>query len=181
MIFKRSKSPALVLEINDDATHTYIVSTGGVEAARPIPQGLSSMIPVVQKELNLKDEESAKRLFYSNTFDFAGMGPLLIRKLLKELQSSIGFYEVQTGQSIGQVLCTMTPPKLTWLDAAIANALGVPILKLDLAPWLQSRQITVSEQAVTTGLGPRWLGLLGMMTHYNLTPASNAVAAEKKS
>ena len=181
MSFKRSRSPTLVLEINDEATHTYIVSTAGVEAARSIPQGLSSMIPVVQKELNLKDEESAKRLFYSNTFDFAGMGPLLIKRLLKELQSSIGFYEVQTGQSIGQVLCTMMPAKLTWLDGAIANALGVPILKLDLAPWLQSRQITVSDQAVATGLSPRWLGLLGLMTHYKQTPVPHAVAAEKKS
>jgi Tfp pilus assembly PilM family ATPase len=177
--FKRSKAPTLVLEIGDEATHTYIVSTAGVEAARPIPQGLTSMIPVVQKELNLKDEESAKRLFYSNTFDFAGMGPLLIKKLLKELQSSIGFYEVQTGQSIGQVLCTQMPGKLTWLDATIANALGVPSLKLDLAPWLQSRQITVSDQAVATGLGPRWFGLLGLITQYsNLN--LDAFAAEKK-
>jgi len=38
--------------------------------------------------------------------DFTGMGPVLIKKLLKELQSSIGFYEVQTGQSIGQVMAT---------------------------------------------------------------------------
>ena len=29
------------------------------------------------------------------------------KKLLKELQSSIGFYEVQTGQSVGQVLTTV--------------------------------------------------------------------------
>ena len=189
LTFKKSRTPTLVLEIGGDTTYTYIVSPAGVEAARPIQQGLESMIPVVQKELNLKDEESAKKLFYSNTFDFAGMGPLLIKKLLKELQSSIGFYEVQTGQSIGQVLCTMIPPKLTWLDATIANALGVPALELDLAAWLQSRQITISDQAAATSLGPRWFGLLGLMTNYNLTttttapapaPTTNAVPAEKK-
>lgn len=176
--FQKSKTPTLVLEIGTDATHTYIISAAGVEAARPIPQGLDSMIPVVQKELNLKDEESAKKLFYSNTFDFAGMGALLIKKLLKELQSSIGFYEVQTGQSVGQVICTMIPPKLTWLEGAIANTLGVPSLKLDLAPWMQSRQITLSDHAAASGANPRWLGLFSLIASYHST--THAVAPEKE-
>lgn len=176
--FTKSKTPTLVLEIGGDTTHSFIVTTGGVEAARPIPQGLDAMIPVVQKELGLKDEESAKKLFFSNTFDFTGMGPLLTKKLLKELQSSIGFYEVQTGQSIGQILCTAMPPKLMWLEATVANALGVPALKLDLAPWLQSRGITVSDQAASVGLGARWLGLFGLIANYHTN--SHAAAAEKK-
>jgi len=178
LVFKKSKTPTLVLEIGNEATHTYIVSPAGVEAARPIPQGLEAMIPVVQKELNLKDEESAKKLFYSNAFDFTGMGPVLIKKLLKELQSSIGFYEVQTGQSIGQVLCTVIPPKLAWLDATLANALGVPSLRLDLAAWLESRQITLSDHVSASGVDPRWFGLFSLMVQYNTT--SHAVAAEKK-
>jgi len=37
------------LELGGDTTHSYIVSTGGVEASRPIPQGIEAMIPVVQK------------------------------------------------------------------------------------------------------------------------------------
>lgn len=184
LCLQKSKTPTLVLEIGTDATHTYIISSAGVEVARPIPQGLDSMIPVVQKELNLKDEESAKKLFYSNTFDFAGMGPLLIKKLLKELQSSIGFYEVQTGQSVGQVICTMIPPKLTWLEGAIAGALGVPTLKVDLPVWLKSRQITLSDQAASLGANQRWLGLMSLIASYHstttTTPPTNAVAAEKE-
>ncbi|MSU48520.1 MAG: hypothetical protein EXS37_05405 [Opitutus sp.] len=132
----KSKTPTLVLEIGADSTHSFIVTPGGVEASRPIPQGLDAMVPIVQKELGLKDEESARKLFYSNTFDFTGMGPLLIKRLLKELQSSIGFYEVQTGQSVGQVLTTQLSPKLAWLDTAVANALGITSLKLDPVPWL---------------------------------------------
>ena len=73
------------------------------------------------------------------------MGPLLIKRLLKELQSSIGFYEVQTGQSVGQLVSTQLSPKLAWLDTAIATALGISSLKPDAAPWLQSRQITLPE------------------------------------
>ncbi|MBI5382151.1 MAG: hypothetical protein HZA31_09660 [Opitutae bacterium] len=178
--FSKTKTPTLVLELGRDATHSYIVAAEGVEASRPIPQGIEAMVPVVQKELGLKDEESAKKLFYSDTFDFTGMGPQLIKRLLKELQSSIGFYEVQTGQSIGQVVCTLLPPKLGWLEASIANSLGVGVLKMDFIPWLQSQQITVSDHATKGGLDARWLGLLASLARYNPPEAAHAVAAEKK-
>jgi hypothetical protein len=173
----KSKTPSLVLEIGGDATHSFIVTSTGVEASRPIPQGLDAMVPIVQKELGLKDEESARKLFYSNTFDFTGMGPLLIKKLLKELQSSIGFYEVQTGQSVGQVLTTQLSPKLAWLDAAIAASLGVNSVKLDPVAWLQARQITLSEPVAKNIQEIRWFGLLSLMAHYNV---AHAVAAEEK-
>lgn len=175
--FAKSKTPTLVLEIGADATHSFIVTAGGVEASRPIPQGLDAMVPIVQKELGLKDEESARKLFYSNTFDFTGMGPLLIKRLLKELQSSIGFYEVQTGQSVGQVLSTQLSPKLSWLDSAIASALGVTSLKIDPVPWLQSRQITLSDVLAKNAQEIRWFGLLALMAQYN---AVHAVPAEEK-
>lgn len=176
----KNKTPVLVLEVSMETTNSFIVSSSGVEATRPIPQGLESMIPVVQKELGLKDEESARKLFYSNTFDFTGMGPLLVRKLLKELQSSIGFYEVQTGQSVGLLLSTVLPAKLGWLDATIAKELGISPLKLDLAPWLETLQISVSD-AAKAALDQRWFGLLALMaSHENANPAANAVAAEKK-
>jgi Tfp pilus assembly PilM family ATPase len=178
--FSKSKVPTLVLELGGDTTYSYIVSTGGVDASRPIPQGIEAMIPVVQKELGLKDEESAKKLFYSNTFDFTGMGPQLIKRLLKELQSSIGFYEVQTGQSIGQVVCTLLPPKLGWLENSIATALGVAAMKFDFNPWLQARQIGVSDHAAGAGLDRRWFGLLALIARYNLPEVAHAAAAEKK-
>jgi len=173
----KSKTPTLVLEIGTDATHSFIVTANGVEASRPIAQGLDAMVPMVQKELGLKDEESARRLFYSNTFDFTGMGPLLIKKLLKELQSSIGFYEVQTGQSVGQVLSTQLSPKLAWLDAAIATALGVTSVKPDSSAWLQSRQITVPEAFLKQVQDIRWFGLFSLMAQSN---TAHAVAAEEK-
>lgn len=175
--FTKSKTPTLVLEVGPDATHSFIVTATGLESSRPIPQGLDSMVPTVQKELGLKDEESARKLFYSNTFDFTGMGPLLVKRLLKELQSSIGFYEVQTGQSVGQLLLTQLPSKLTWLEAAVTSGLGITSMKLDPMGWLESRQITIAEPFVPNARDLRWFGLLSLMASYNL---ANAVPAEKK-
>jgi Tfp pilus assembly PilM family ATPase len=178
MAFEKSKTPTLVLDVGNDTTHSFIVSSTGVEASRPIPQGLEAMVPVVQKELGLKDEESARKLFRSNTFDFTGMGPLLIKRLLKELQSSIGFYEVQTGQSVGQVLCIQLSPKLSWLEGALASSLGIATMKFDPVPWLRSRQVVVPDALAKTAADFRWFGLLSLMVNYNLQ--NGAITTEKK-
>jgi Tfp pilus assembly PilM family ATPase len=170
------KTPTLVLEVGTDQTHSYILSDTGLEITRPMPQGLNAMIPVVQKELGLKDEESAKKLFYSNTFDFTGMGSVLTKKLIKELQSSIGFFEVQTGQSIGQVICTMLPAKLGWLESALASQLGVGLLKVDFVSWLSNRRIAFESKTISSEIDTRWLGLVGLLISDNY-----AFAAEKKS
>jgi hypothetical protein len=165
--FSQLKTPTLVLEIDTDATQSFIVSDTGLESSRPIMQGLDAMIPAVQKEIGLKDEEAARKLFYSNAFDFTGMGAALIKKLLKELQSSIGFYEVQTGQSIGQVVCTLLPPKLGWLENAISSQLGVPTLTVDYKTWLLARGITFAGAADKQDLNNRWLGLFSLMLSHN--------------
>ena len=173
--FKQAKSPLLILEMGDESTQSYIVSADGVDISRSIPSGVASMIPVVQKELGLKDEDSAMKLFYSNTFDFTSMGALLVKKLIKELQASIGFYEVQTGQSIGNVLCTQLPANLSWLSVTTAGALGVPQLKMDMVPWLASHQITLAPSLASNPPDERWAGLFSLIASYE-----NAVPVETK-
>jgi len=165
--FKQSKTPLLLLEFGTDTTQSYILSADGVEISRPIQSGISAMIPVVQKELGLKDEDSARKLFYSNTFDFTSMGVALTKKLLKELQSSIGFYEVQTGQSIGGVLCTQLPQSLSWLSSTMTGALGVGSFTIEMLPWLESVGIQFAEGACPTTLNERWLGLLALIASYD--------------
>jgi len=173
--FKQIKAPVLLLEIGNDSTQSFIVSADGVDISRPIPSGISAMIPVVQKELGLKDEESAKKLFYSNTFDFTSMGGTLVKKLLKELQSSIGFYEVQTGQSIGSLFCTQLPASLSWLGTTMASQLGVPPMKVELAPWIESLNMKLGAGASLSQPEEKWFGLISLLANHN-----NAVPEEKK-
>jgi len=173
--FKQTKTPVLLLEIGQETTQSFILSAEGLDVSRPIPSGIAAMIPVVQKELGLKDEESAKKLFYSNTFDFTSMGGALVKKLLKELQSSIGFYEVQTGQSIGSVFCTQLPSSLSWLGTTMAGALGVPPLKVEMVPWLESLNIKLAEGVTLGQPEERWFGLFSLLASHQ-----NAVPDEKK-
>jgi Tfp pilus assembly PilM family ATPase len=165
--YTRSIKPTLVLELGATNTQSYIVSAKGIDAVRPVPVGLEGMVPVVQKELGLKDEESARKLFFSNTFDFTGMGAALCKRLLKELQSSMGFYEVQTGQSITQLVCTVLPTKLSWLENVIGSQLGISVLVPDIKPWLSSKNITLSPSVEALGVDARKFATLGLMIEFS--------------
>ncbi len=158
-----SAKPTLMLELGSQCTHSYIVTNRGLEATRQIQVGLDSMVPVIQKELGLKDEESARKLFYSNTFDFTGMGALLCKRLLKELQSSMGFYEVQTGQSISQLICTSLPTKLAWMESVLAMQIGVGLLKPDFGAWLNARGIQLGANLGLPSCRSEHMAVLGML------------------
>jgi hypothetical protein len=172
--FSKIKQPVVVLELDLDLAYSFIVSDEGLLASRLLPQGLKSMIPVVQKELGLKDEESARKLFFSNTFDFTGMGPKLVARLINELQSSIGFFEVQTGQSIGNVICPNLSSKLDWLEGVIVGQMGVLPIEMNLKPWLESRGVTFSADTADMEITREWLGVLSLMPRYD------AVQTEQK-
>jgi hypothetical protein len=177
--FSKIKQPLVVLELDMDIAYSFIVSDEGLLASRLLPQGLKSMLPVVQKELGLKDEESARKLFFSNTFDFTGMGPKLISRLVNELQSSIGFFEVQTGQSIGNVICPNLSAKLSWLEGVVAGQMGVPSLDINLKPWLESRGITFSADTAETEITREWLGVLSLMPRYDAVQTDEKEAEEE--
>jgi hypothetical protein len=164
--FTGSKAPTLLLEVGREATQVFVLTRDGVEVTRTVAFGVSSMIPVVQKELALKDEESARKLFFSNSFDFTGMGPQLTKRLLRELQASIGFYEVQTGQSITQLCCTLLPAKVSWLQTTLSDVLGMKALTFDYAAWLGAKGIQFSDGVRATELGPVWTDLFCLMGEY---------------
>lgn len=162
MRIQNIQEPALVLEIGEESSHVIILGKDRVESARPLPLGLNTMIAGVRQELGLKDEGAARKLFFSDSFDFREMGPRLIDRLLREVQSMIGFYEVQTGQSITKMTATLLPAKLAWLTGTFASSLGMSRLKLDLPAVLAESKITVGEGTSAMNL-EALLGLVGLM------------------
>lgn len=166
--FNDIKSPILCFELTSTSASIFIQNHGQVEVARPLPFGLDSIYPMLQRELGLKDEASARKLFFSNTFDFAEMGPKLLRRMTKELQASAGFYEVQTGQTIGRVFVSVLPKNLSWVVKTISDSLGLEIMQPDLAPWLESLKVKLGDGVEVANLGARWMGLFSMMGEYHL-------------
>lgn len=167
--FKGMQNPTLALELTPDSSNLFIVSGGRIDLCRPVPYGLNAMFPLIQQELGLKDVESARKLFYSNTFDFTEMGPVLLRKLLKELQASTGFYEVQTGQTIGQIFLALLPKNLKWIEEVLSRSLGVGVLQIEFGEWLEARGVKPGSSVQLSSLESRWLGVASLMINFSST------------
>lgn len=166
--FSGIQSPILCFELNSASANIAIVNQGQVDVSRPVAFGLDHIFPLLQRELGLKDPESAKKLFYSNTFDFSEIGPKLLRRMTKELQATTGFYEVQTGQTISGLYVSILPKNLGWVAQAVADSLGLDILQPSVKGWLESLNIKFGEDVETLSLGSRWMGLFSLMGEYQL-------------
>lgn len=166
MALNEETMPTLLLEVGANSSLVLIVNGSQLDVARPIPHGFNSMYPVVQQELGLKDEESARKLFSSSTFDFTEMGALLLKKLLKELQASTGFYEVQTGQTIGHIFVSGLPENLNWIPATLARTLGVEVFSPDIPAWCEHQDIVLADTVDRDKIKTSWFGLFGLMGNY---------------
>jgi hypothetical protein len=166
--FHGIKSPLLCFELTSTSANIFILNQGQVEVTRPVPFGLDSIYPLLQRELGLKDEASARKLFFSNTFDFAEMGPKLLRRMTKELQATTGFYEVQTGLTIENVFISVLPKNLAWVARTVSESLGLEVIQPNLEKWLESLKIKLGEGVEVSNLGSRWMGLFSLMGEFQL-------------
>jgi hypothetical protein len=170
--FAAFDTPILCLELTSANARICVVNRGKVDIARPISFGLDAIYPLLQKELGLRDEASARKLFFSNTFDFAEMGSKLLRRLTKELQASTGFYEVQTGQSIDRLFLSHLPKNFSWVANTIADALGLELVQPKFEDWLGSLDITVGDDVDFLHLEPGWFALFGLMGEFQTREAA---------
>lgn len=161
--WKEFDEPVLLIDVGRKSGHAYIVSRNQVDFSRPLEVGVDSVVPQIQSELGLKDEESARKLLNSNTFDFTEMGSALLRKVLKELQAAIGFFEVQTGLGLSHMHAINVPETLPWMPQIMAKSLGQELLQLELVPWLAARDIRLAPEVAAVGAEPRWFGLYSLM------------------
>jgi hypothetical protein len=169
MQWRKVGGAVLVVEIQHASSNLFLLANGTVDVTRSVPSGFNSILPVVQKELGLKDEDSAGKLFFSNSFDFTTMGGQLVRRIARDMEAALGQYEVQTGQRVASVLVTGLAPNLKWLPKTLAAAIGVQVLDVEFTPWLNAAGITLPESA--PALDERWLGLFSLMVNFVNQPA----------
>lgn len=154
------QEPTLLLNINKDASLVTVIFRNHLDLIRPVSFGINSMIPAMQEELALEDEKAAYDLLFSNTFDFRSQAPVLLQKLIKELQMSIDYYEVQTGQSVGSLCIMDLPEELDWVRQEFVAALNLEVFSVDYRNWLSMNEVEIHESVDIDQAGPRWMALL---------------------
>lgn len=160
------RQPILYLEVGLKNTHLQILSAEKVDLGRAIALGLDSAIPALSEQLGVKDEESARNILYSNTFDLTEMGTSLLNRLLREIRASTAFYEVQTGQSIGAMFISIPIQGMDWIGRSIERDLGIGRLIPDMTSWLNARGVSLSENLAPEAKKEGNLGIFSLMiTH----------------
>jgi len=163
---KDISDPVLLVEMTTNSANFFIVTSDKVDLCRPISYGFNAVLPIIQQELGLKDEESARSLFFSNTFDFREIGAKLLRKILKELNSSTGFYEVQTGQTIPYLYMVSLPENLGWIPEVISSEMDIGLLDIDWSGWAQGLGIEFGDDCSAADFGPSRFGLFSLFLNF---------------
>jgi len=161
-----ASGPVLYLEIEEKFSTLMIIGPKGIEMSRAIDSGTDEVAEAVKSELGLKDTASAEKLLASKDFDFGPMAPQILSRLLRELQSSIGFYEVQTGQSISRLLCQSGKGSAKWLLGSLSELLNLEPLSFDLNEWLGERGVELANEEVKSTVDESWLGLMAMVIDF---------------
>ena len=174
---KDISDPVLLVEMTTNAANFFIVSSEKVDLCRPVNYGFNAVLPTIKKELGLKDDESARSLFFSNTFDFREMGAKLLQKILKEMNASTGFYEVQTGQTIQYLYMTALPENLGWIPEVISSEMDIKLLNIDWAGWADSVGVQFGDDCSSADFGPSRFCLFSLFINFE---SSNNGARQEK-
>tara|TARA_B100001057_G_C22846129_1_gene949109 strand:- start:1048 stop:2082 length:1035 start_codon:yes stop_codon:yes gene_type:complete len=165
--WKDSKLPALLLELDERCANAVIIGANGIEISRRIGMGSKDIAESLKLELNLKDEDAAIRLLSSEDFDDSTISKKIIRKLHRELQSSIGYYEVQTGQLVNWIHTTSRSIQMGWLERSLEDFLNLESLKFDVREWLESVGVSFASDELSEMVDSSWLGLFSSLCTFD--------------
>ncbi len=138
-------SPELAVQFGETQTHAWVITAEGVQSYRQIRRGFADMYPVVQRELGLRDTESARRMLAARTFDLENIGPLLTNEIVSEFLTMIGFYEVQYGQTINRMTPIGISPGFSWVPKAVSSGLGMDVGYSDMRDAFAAYGVELSE------------------------------------
>ena len=177
LAWKQAKFPTLLIEIDERSTNAVIVGADGVEMCRKVPTGSQDIAEALKEELNLKDDDAAKRLLSSKDFDFSSISRKIFRKLLREFQSSIGYYEVQTGKSVSWIHSSSKGISSDWLELSLGESLNLKPFELDFHDWLESLEIRFADKELASKVDISWIAMLSALCAFGQQNESEEAAA----
>jgi len=157
------RAPVVMLEIYRDSGLLVILPSEGMPLIRPLESGETSMYEHIKEELSLKDVVSAQKLMYSSTIDLSDIGRQVLSSVFKEIASVVGLYEVDTGQSISQLLMTNLMPIHRWMAELLAKDLGMNVVDLDYRIVGEQVSVIFNENIEWNRKDARILPLIGSM------------------
>jgi hypothetical protein len=162
---KNDKRALVLVEIEMERTHVYIIGKEGVHTTTAIPHGFSSLEATARKEFGLAETDSPRDRLATEDDELLLRAPKLLRPLSRDLKPLLDSYEMTTGQPVGEIHCAHLPAAYQWMASTLAQGAGRAAFNLNMPQWL------IQVQIKTGSLPPfplNWLGLLSLAA--DLTP-----------
>ena len=161
-----NKDPFLFIDIDSHKTQVLILKEGQVEVAHAIQHGFNAMLPHLQRSLKFHDESSTKEALYSGSLSNTEESQTLaLEKIVKELKSYTGFYEVQTGRTINHVYFNGLSQRMDWIAQHLAEKLYLQLMAVDFSKWLPAQKISCDQSIKLENLHSSWLTLFSLMSN----------------
>ncbi len=164
---KKVTAPILYIEISLNKSHIFILKDKKIEASYPLVYGLKNFIQAARKDYNLPDDVSAHKYLTNDVKPDSDEAQKLVSRMVAELKSYVGFFEVQCGTTIGNIFFNQLPPTLGWIEQGISKLMGIETLEIDYQTWLKSKGLMVKEGLIKDNNLPKHLfNVFSLMMNY---------------
>lgn len=157
------EKPVMFFEASVNKSHVLIIRNGCIEASYPIVYGMKNIVSLARKEFNLPDDLSAEKFIIEEPSKDQSIASLLTSRIVSELKSYIGFFEVQSGKQISGMYFNGLTPNFSWIERSILEGLGVEGIKIDAASVFDDKKVELGDKLVAE---PHWLGLLKLISNH---------------
>ncbi|MDR1665492.1 MAG: hypothetical protein LBR62_00380 [Puniceicoccales bacterium] len=165
---KKITGPILFAEISLTKSYVFVIKEGRIEASYPFSYGLKNIVQAACRERKLADEVAAYKYLTSEVGAESDEAGRLVSRMVAELKSYIGFFEVQNSLSVDLGFFNQLPPSLEWIGLAVSRSLGIEFLEVNYVDWLRSRSLAFNEGLLPDGKPPprHWFGILSLMVNH---------------
>ena len=164
----KASSPLLVWEIGETTSDLFLISSKGLMAAKRLAFGFDKVADSVQTEMGLKSKEIAAKVFFNEFFDFSESGSKITARISPFLLPEIVDLVPAEARASAMLLCTGLPSKQAWFNDHMARSLNLTAWQPDVVGWCSCAGMSFLGNTLQATLSPVWLGLLGVMSAFQV-------------
>jgi len=159
---KTGNTSVLLVDISENASFLIGIGAAGVTGFVSTPVGFDALAEATQGALGLKFRGSAARLMFNESYDFSEAGAKIIEPLANAIKSNLS----NVGAAPSTLVVSGVLARQTWLTQALASAVGLKLLTVDLKAWTSAQGLSLGSK-IPADVAPTWLGVLGSISAYD--------------
>ena len=159
-----SDKPVLFLDFSMRNSCIYVIGKGQILAAYPPTHGLKNLLTLGRKVLKLQDDITTLKYLTGQIIQEDEKQKLLLSRMVSDVKSYINFFEIQTNTQIENIFVNGLLEEFLWLEAHLADELGIKPFAIDYTEWLKHENIVLQDKVRIPNKA--LFGMINAVIHY---------------